>query len=83
MLIFNIAKLQRKQTVVTDHISVSFVNKICIIGKDMLKETWIAKIKEIRCWTDRKTDHILSFLPVSAWSKKKLPNFAVKHVDLS
>ena len=31
---------------------------------------------------DTRTDHILSFLPIFAWSKK-LPNFAVKHVDLS
>ena len=31
---------------------------------------------------DRRIDPSLSFSPVFAWSKK-LPNFAVKHVDLS
>ena len=73
-------KLQCKQTVVTDF-CIGFVNKINIIGKSMIKETWIAKIKEIGCWTEELIT-FCPFLPVSAWSKK-LPNFAVKHVDLS
>ena len=30
---------------------IGFVNKIYIIGKGMIKETWSAKIKEIGCWT--------------------------------
>ena len=47
----------------------------------MIKETWIAKIKEIGCWTEELIT-FCPFSPVSAWSKK-LPNFAVKHVDLS
>ena len=47
-LFFNLAKLQCKQTVVTDF-CIGFVNKIHIIGKGMIKETWIAKIKEIGC----------------------------------
>ena len=79
-LFFNLAKLQCKQTVVTDF-CIGFVNKIHIIGKDMIKETWIAKIKEIGCWTEELIT-FCPFSPVSAWSKK-LPNFAVKHVDLS
>ena len=79
-LFFNLAKLQCKQTVVT-YFCIGFVNKIHIIGKGMIKETWIAKIKEIRCWTEELIT-FYPFSPVSAWSKK-LPNFAVKHVDLS
>ena len=81
-LFFNLAKLQCKQTVdvVTDF-CIGFVNKIHIIGKSMIKETWIAKIKEIGCWTEELIT-FCPFSPVSAWSKK-LPNFAVKHVDLS
>ena len=79
-LFFNLAKLQCKQTVVTDF-CIGFVNKIHIIGKNMIKETWIAKIKEIGCWTEELIT-FCPFSPVSAWSKK-LPNFAVKHVDLS
>ena len=47
----------------------------------MIKETWIAKIKEIGCWTEELIT-FCPFSPISAWSKK-LPNFAVKHVDLS
>ena len=47
-LFFNLVKLQCKQTVVTDF-CIGFVNKIHIIGKGMIKETWIAKIKEIGC----------------------------------
>ena len=43
-LFFNLAKLQRKQTVVTDF-CLGFVNKIHIIGKGMIKEKWIAKMK--------------------------------------
>ena len=73
-------KLQCKQTVVT-YFCIGFVNNIHIIGKGMIKETWIAKIKEIGCWTEE----LITFCPfsqVSAWSKK-LPNFVVKHVDLS
>ena len=46
-LFFNLAKLQCKQTVVTDS-CIGFVNKIHIIGKGIIiKEIWIAKIKEI------------------------------------
>ena len=79
-LFFNLAKLQCKQTVVTDF-CIGFVNKIHIIDKGIIKEIWIAKIKEIGCWTEE----LITFCPfslVSVWSKK-LPNFAVKHVDLS
>ena len=79
-LFFNLAKLQCKQTVVTDF-CIGFVNKIHIICKGMIKETWIAKIKEIGCWTEE----LITFCPfshVSACSKKLL-NFAVKHLDLS
>ena len=47
----------------------------------MTKETWIAKIKEIGCWTEELIT-FCPFSPISVWSKK-LPNFAVKHVDLS
>ena len=47
----------------------------------MIKETWIAKIKEIGCWTEELIT-FCPFSPISAWSKKLL-NFAVKHVDLS
>ena len=47
----------------------------------MIKETWIAKIKETGCWTE-KLITFCPFSPVSVWSKT-LPNFAVKHVDLS
>ena len=79
-LFFNLAKLQCKQTVVTDF-CIGFVNKIHIIGKSMIKETWIAKIKEIGCSTEELIT-FCPFSPISAWSKK-LPNFAVKHVDLS
>ena len=65
-LFFNLAKLQCKQTVVTDF-CIGFVNKIRIIGKGIIKETWIAKVKEIGCWTEELiTFH--PFLPVSAWS---------------
>ena len=80
MFIFNLAKVQCKQTVVTDF-CIGLVNNIHIIGKSMIKETWIAKIKEIGCWTEELIT-FCPFSPVSAWSKK-LPNFAVKHVDLS
>ena len=79
-LFFNLAKLQCKQTVVT-YFCIGFANKIQFIVKGMIKETWIAKIKEIGRWTEE----LITFCPsspVSAWSKK-LPNFAVKHVDLS
>ena len=55
--------------------------EIHIFDKGMIKETWIAKIKEIKCWTEELIT-FCPFLPISAWSKK-LPNFAVKHVDLS
>ena len=79
-LFFNLAKLQCKQTVVTDF-CIGFVNKIHITGKGMIKETWIAKIKEIKCWTEELLT-FCPFSPVSTWSKK-LPNFAVKHVGLS
>ena len=79
-LFFNLAKLQCKQIVVTDF-CIGFANKIHIIGKGMIKETWIAKIKEIGCWI-KEMITFCPFLLVSAWSKK-LPNFAVKHVDLS
>ena len=79
-LFFNLVKLQCKQTVTTDF-CIGFVNKIRIIGKGMIKETWIAKIKEIGDWTEELIT-FCPFSPVSAWSKK-LPNFAVKHVDLS
>ena len=78
-LFFNLAKLQCKQTVVT-YFFIGFVNKIHIIGKGMIKETWIAKIKEIGCWTEELII-FCPFSPISAWSKK-FPNFAVKHVDL-
>ena len=78
-LFFNLAKLQCKQTVVTDF-CIGFVNKIHIIGKGMIKQTWIAKIKEIRCWTEELIT-FCPFSPVSMWSKR-LPDFAVKHVDL-
>ena len=47
----------------------------------MIKGTWIAKIKEIGCWTEELIT-FCPFPPVSAWSKK-LQNFPVKHVDLS
>ena len=50
--------------------------------KGVIKETWIAKIKEIGCWMIKELITFCPFSPVSAWSKK-LPNFAVKHVDLS
>ena len=83
-LFFNLAKLQCKQTVsvITDFcIGFDFVNKTHIIGKGMIKETWIAKIREIGCWTEEVIT-FCPFSPISAWSKK-LPNFAVKHVDLS
>ena len=56
-LFVNLAKLQCKQTVVTDF-CIGFVNKIHIIDKGIIKEIRIAKIKEIGCW-DRRTDHIL------------------------
>ena len=79
-LFFNLAKVQCKQTMVTDF-CIGLVNNIHIIGKGMIKETWIAKIKEIGCWTEELIT-FCPFSPVSAWSKK-LPNFAVKHVDLS
>ena len=75
-----LAKVQCKQTVVTDF-CIGLVNNIHIIGKSMIKETWIAKIKEIEYWTEELIT-FCPFSPVSAWSKK-LPNFAVKHVDLS
>ena len=78
-LFFNLAKLQCKQTVVTDF-CIGFVNKIHISGTGVIKETWIAKIKEIRCWI-KELITFCPFSPISAWSKK-LPNFAVKHVDL-
>ena len=45
MFIFNLAKLQCKQTVVTDF-CIGFVDRIHIIGKGMIKETWITKIEE-------------------------------------
>ena len=49
----------------------------------MIKETWSAKIKEIGSWTKELiTITFCPFSPVFAWSKK-LPNFAVKCVDLS
>ena len=51
-----------KQTMVTDFWT--FVNKICIIGKGMIKETWLAKIKEIRCWTEQLITFCV-FSPVS------------------
>ena len=47
----------------------------------MIKETWTAKIKEI----GRKIEELMTydlFSSVSVWSKK-LPNFAVTHVDLT
>ena len=55
-----ITKLQCKQTVVTDF-CIHFVNKIHIIGKGMIKETWIAKIKEIRWWTEELITFCFSF----------------------
>ena len=57
-----LAKLQCKQTVVTDF-CIGLVNKINIIGtgKGMIKETWIAKIKEIGCWTEE----LITFCPLS------------------
>ena len=57
---FNLAKLQCIQTVVTDF-CISFVNKRCIIGRGMIKETWIAKIKEIGCWTEELITFCLFF----------------------
>ena len=48
---FKVTELQCKQTVVTDF-CIGFVNKIHIIDKGLIKETWIAKIKEIGCWTE-------------------------------
>ena len=60
-LFFNLASLQCKQTVVTDF-CIGFVNKIHIIGKGMIKETWIAKIKEIGCWTEE----LITFCPFFA-----------------
>ena len=59
-LFFNLAKLECKQTVVTDF-CIGFVNKIHIIGKGMIKETWIAKIKEIGRWTEE----LITFSPFS------------------
>ena len=77
---FNIAKLQCKQTMVTDF-CISFVNNIHIIGKGMIKETWIAKIKEMRCWTEE----LITFCPISPVSScsKKLSNFAVMNIEFS
>ena len=60
-LCFNLPKLQCKQTVVTDF-CIGFVNKIHIIGEGMIKETWIAKIKEIGCWTEE----LITFCPFFA-----------------
>ena len=60
-LFFNLAKLQCKQTVVTDF-CIGFVNKIHIIGKGMIKETWIAQIKEIGCCTEEQ----ITFCPFFA-----------------
>ena len=57
-LFFNLAKLQCKQTVVTDS-CIGFFEKIHIIGKGMIKETWVAKIKEIKCWTEE----LITFCP--------------------
>ena len=83
-LFFNLVKLQCKQT----NCGHRFLHRLCqqnphhwwsIDG--IIKETWIAKIKEIGCWTEELIT-FCPFSPVSAWSKK-LPNFAVKHVDLS
>ena len=61
-LFFNLAKLQCKQTVVTDF-CIGFVNKIHIIGKGKIKETWIAKIKDRDC-------HIFAHWGRSLCSKK-------------
>ena len=61
LLYTGIAKLQCKQTVVTDF-CMSYVNKIHVIGKGMIKETWTAKIKEIRCWTEE----LLTYLSYSS-----------------
>ena len=47
----------------------------------MMKETWTAKIKEIRSKIEELIPSSL-FSSVSAWSKK-LQNFAVTHVDLT
>ena len=65
-LFFNLAKLQCKQTVVTNF-CIGFVNKIHITGKGMIEETWIAKIKEIKCWTEELITP-RPFSPISAWS---------------
>ena len=42
---------------------------------------YIAKIKEIGCWT-KELITFCPLSPISEWSKK-LPNFAIKHLDLS
>ena len=69
-----------KLYVVTDF-CIRFVNKIHIIGKGMIKETWTAKIKEIRCWAEELITFCL-ISPVSTCSKN-LPNFAVtKRLEL-
>ena len=49
----------------------------------MIKETWIAKIREIGCWTEELIT-FCPFSPVSAWSKKKrlgtdLVTLSIKH----
>ena len=60
-LFCNLAKLQCKQTVITDF-CIGFVNTTHIIGKGMIKETWIAKIREIGCWTEELITFCLDWL---------------------
>ena len=76
---FNLVKLQCKQTVVT----VWFLHRLC----QQNPRHWYDK-RNMDCknqrnrMLDRRTDHILSFFACFLVIQK-LPNFVVKHVDLS
>ena len=82
-LFFNLAKLQCKQTVVTDF-CIGFVNKIHIIVKGTIERNMLHGLQKSKKSdvVQKNKSHFVPFSPVSSWSKK-LPNFAVKHVDLS
>ena len=57
------------------------LNSVQARQKGMIQETWIAKIKEIRCWTEE----LITFCLISPATTclKKLPNLAVTNIDLS
>ena len=64
-----------KKTVVTNF-CISFVSKIHIIGKGMIKETWIAK-NQSNQMLEGRTDHILTFFCLFPHFQDQFPLFFI------